>query len=81
MRCTPEARAAALCDLDERNLRRRRTPAEDGRVNFCSNDYLGLARDPGVAAAMAEAAQRWLASCSLQDTSGSWRAALTVSGC
>jgi hypothetical protein len=29
----------------------------------------------------AEAAQRWLASCSLQDTSGSWRAALTVGGC
>ncbi len=59
MRCTPEARAAALRDIDERNLRRRRTPAEDGRVNFCSNDYLGLARDPAVAAAMAEAAQRY----------------------
>ena len=58
MRCTPEARAAALQAIDERNLRRRRTPAEDGRVNFCSNDYLGLARDPAVAAAMAEAAQR-----------------------
>jgi 8-amino-7-oxononanoate synthase len=59
VRCTPEARAAALRDIDERNLRRRRTPAEDGRVNFCSNDYLGLARDPAVAAAMAEAAQRY----------------------
>lgn len=59
MRCTPEARAAALRDVDERDLRRRRTPAEDGRVNFCSNDYLGLARDPAVAAAMAEAAQRY----------------------
>ncbi|MFM7626690.1 MAG: 8-amino-7-oxononanoate synthase [Gammaproteobacteria bacterium] len=59
MRCTPEARAAALQAIDERNLRRRRTPAEDGRVNFCSNDYLGLARDPAVAAAMAEAAQRY----------------------
>ncbi len=58
MRCTPEARAVALRDIDERNLRRRRTPAEDGRINFCSNDYLGLARDPAVAAAMAEAAQR-----------------------
>jgi 8-amino-7-oxononanoate synthase len=58
VRCTPEARAAALRDIDDRNLRRRRTPAEDGRVNFCSNDYLGLARDPAVAAAMAEAAQR-----------------------
>ena len=59
MRCTPEARAAALRNIDERNLRRRRTPAEDGRVNFCSNDYLGLARDPAVAAAMAEAAQQY----------------------
>lgn len=59
MRCTPEARAAALRNIDERNLRRRRTPAEDGRVNFCSNDYLGLARDPAVAAAMAKAAQRY----------------------
>jgi 8-amino-7-oxononanoate synthase len=59
VRCTPEARAAALRDIDARNLRRRRTPAEDGRVNFCSNDYLGLARDPAVAAAMAEAAQRY----------------------
>ncbi|MFM7797906.1 MAG: aminotransferase class I/II-fold pyridoxal phosphate-dependent enzyme, partial [Planctomycetota bacterium] len=59
MRCTPETRAAALQAIDERNLRRRRTPAEDGRVNFCSNDYLCLARDPAVAAAMAEAAQRY----------------------
>ena len=59
MRCTPEARSAALRSIDERQLRRRRSPAEDGRVNFCSNDYLGLARDPGVAAAMAEAAQRY----------------------
>ncbi len=58
MRCTPEARAAALRDIDDRNLRRRRMPAEDGRVNFCSNDYLGLAREPAVAAAMAEAARR-----------------------
>jgi 8-amino-7-oxononanoate synthase len=59
VRCTPEARAAALRSIDERQLRRRRSPAEDGRVNFCSNDYLGLARDPEVVAAMAEAAQRY----------------------
>jgi 8-amino-7-oxononanoate synthase len=59
VRCTPEARAAALRDIDARNLRRHRRPAEDGRVNFCSNDYLGLARDPAVAAVMAEAAQRY----------------------
>jgi 8-amino-7-oxononanoate synthase len=28
-------------------------------LNFCSNDYLDLARDPGVARAMAEAAVQW----------------------
>lgn len=55
MRCTTEARAAALRDIDARRLRRRRSPADDGRINFCSNDYLGLARDPEVAAAMASA--------------------------
>jgi len=55
VRCTTEARAAALRDIDARRLRRRRSPADDGRINFCSNDYLGLARDPEVAAAMASA--------------------------
>lgn len=57
MRCTPEARAAALHDIDTRRLRRRRVPNDDRQVNFCSNDYLGLARDPEVAAAMASAAR------------------------
>lgn len=58
MRCTPEAIAAALGDIDSRNLRRRREIAPDGRVNFCSNDYLGLAADERVASAMADAAQQ-----------------------
>lgn len=59
MRCSAEARAAALRDIDARQLRRRRELAIDGRVNFCSNDYLGLAQERTVAAAMAEAARQY----------------------
>jgi len=58
-----------LADLDRQGLRRRLQTREgpqaarvvlDGRelVNFGSNDYLGLAADPRLAAAAAEAAQR-----------------------
>lgn len=52
MQRTPEAIAAALQDLDVRRLRRRREIAS-GAIDFCSNDYLGLASHPEVAAAMA----------------------------
>jgi 8-amino-7-oxononanoate synthase len=60
----------ALAALDSEHLRRIRRDNEqpcsphvviDGRelVAFCSNDYLGLAGDPRLAAALAEGARRW----------------------
>ena len=59
-----------LADLRRRGLYRRRRTVDspqgrelvvDGRrlLNFCSNDYLGLAADPRVAASLAKAAARW----------------------
>jgi len=68
-----EALRAELAQLEAAQLYRHRRvtswhrelgPAEllvDGRrcLAFCSNDYLGLARDPRLARAMADAAQAW----------------------
>ena len=61
---------ADLAELDARSLKRVRrsldTPCGpharvDGRemLAFCSNDYLGLAADPGVVAALQAGAARW----------------------
>ncbi len=69
MRLLDELRAG-LEGLDRAALRRRRRSnvlpcaphaVVDGRelTAFCSNDYLGLASEPALAAAMAEGAARW----------------------
>jgi len=69
----PAGLTGDLARLEALDLYRRRRVVEDvaglpasevlvdGRrcVNFCSNDYLGLARDPRVGASMARAAERW----------------------
>ena len=70
MNAPPLAFEAVLADLDERGLRRRRRSVRrlahdtaeielDGRpcVDFCSNDYLGLAAHPRVTEAFVAAAR------------------------
>jgi 8-amino-7-oxononanoate synthase len=52
---------AAAEDRESRGMRRVLRPraADDEVLDLASNDYLGLARDPRVTAAAAEAARRW----------------------
>ena len=50
---------AALADLEQRNLKRRRRSDLGGLVNFCSNDYLGLKEHPEVTRAFIAAAEQY----------------------
>ena len=57
MQRDPAALRAALDDLEQRNLRRtRRLMPRADLINFCSNDYLGLANHPDVVRAFIDAA-------------------------
>jgi 8-amino-7-oxononanoate synthase len=60
MQRDPSALKAALADLATRNLKRsRRVMPREGLFDFCSNDYLGLARHSDVTRAFADAANRY----------------------
>ena len=74
MRRSPQAAADALAALQQQHLRRTRRTVQGyadaagttqprwGQtplLNFCGNDYLGLARDPRLTAALTAAAAHW----------------------
>ena len=53
---------AALADLEQRQLKRtRRLGLAPGLVNFCSNDYLGLANHPEVTRVHRDGVAAWRA--------------------
>jgi 8-amino-7-oxononanoate synthase len=66
---------AVLADRDRKNLRRRIrvTALPDGAINLADNDYLALARDPAVVAAVAEAAREYGSSASASPLITGWR--------
>jgi 8-amino-7-oxononanoate synthase len=59
MQRDPAALKAALEDLEQRHLRRRRRIPPAGAINFCSNDYLGLSAHPEVVQAFANAVMKY----------------------
>ena len=59
MQRDPSTLKAALADLEQRQLKRtRRVGIAPDLVNFCSNDYLGLANHPEVTRAFIDTASR-----------------------